>query len=99
MDRVTALNISGWLCNKMSVCLLGEIPCGLKGSRLNRLLLPQKGGDCYTIAEQAIELYLFMFYILLLSTDQTTGWFVNNPPDSSRGQGSTVVTNDKNKNK
>ena len=57
----------------MSGCLPGEIPCGLKGSRLNRLLLPQKGGDCYTIAEQAIELYFFMFYILLLSTDQNSG--------------------------
>ena len=40
---------------------------------VNRLLLPQKGGDCYAIAEQAIELLLFMFYIFLLSTNQNTG--------------------------
>ena len=41
---------------------------------VNRLLLPQKGGDCYAIAEQAIKLlFLICIYIFLLSTDQNTG--------------------------
>ena len=63
-DRVTTVNLRGWLCNKISGCLPGEIPCGLKASRLiNRLLLPHKGGDCYAIAEQAIELLLFICFI------------------------------------
>ena len=96
-DRVTTVNLRGWLCNKMSGCLPGEIPCGLKASRLsyNRLLLPQKGGDCYAIAEQAIELLLFKYIFVVHRSKHW--WFVNNPPVSSTGQGSTVVSNDKNK--
>ena len=65
---------------------------------VNRLQLPQKGGDCYVTAEQAIELLFLMFYIFLLSPDLNTGGLsINNQPISSRVQGSTVVTNDKTK--
>ena len=64
----------------------GEIHCGPKAiGSVNRLLLPQKGGNCYAIAEQAIELIHFVVH-------RSKHWlFVNNPPVSSRGLGSTVV--------
>ena len=55
----------------MSGCLPGEIPCGLKASKLSQQT--QKGEDCHAIAEQAVKLLFFMFYIFLLSTDQNTG--------------------------
>ena len=30
------VNLRGWLCNKMCGYLPGEIPCGLKASRLSQ---------------------------------------------------------------
>ena len=39
---------------------------------------------------------LYVLYILVVHRSKQW-WFVNNPPVSSRGQGSTLVTNDKNK--
>ena len=85
---VTMVNLRGWLCNKISSCLPG---CGLKAStvivslvkRKSRLLLPQNGGNCYAMPEQAIELLMF-------AVPRNTGGLVNNPSVSSSGQDSVL---------
>ena len=68
--------------------LPGEIPCGLLVGLVNRLLMPQKGGDCYAIAEQAIELPFFMFYNYIFVVHTGGSIIHQSAPDS---------TDDKNK--
>ena len=53
-------------CNIISGGCLSETPCGLNTGIImvglvknSRLLLPQKGGSCYAIPEQAIEFLFF----------------------------------------
>ena len=73
-DRVTTVNLRSWLCNKMSGYLPGEIPCDLKASRHSQQnAATTERRRLHAIAEQAIELLFFMFYIFLLSTDKKTG--------------------------
>ena len=57
------VNLRGWRCNKTSGCLSGEIPCGLKASMLSQqTAAAKKGGDCYAIGEQAIELLFYLCF-------------------------------------
>ena len=38
-DRVTTVKLHGWLCNKISGFMPGEIPCGMKASRLSQQIV------------------------------------------------------------
>ena len=64
-------------------------PCGLKAgdySKIGRLLLllPERKEEI----AMPYQNRLFNFYLLNIFSDQNTSGFVNNPPVSSRGQGS-----------
>ena len=93
------VNLHAWPCNKMSQCLPVEIPCGLKVSRLSQQIAAateRRRLLCNSRTGYLTSIFLYFIYIFVVHRSKHW-WFVNNPPVSSRGQGSTVVTNDKNK--